>query len=195
MFFKSENDKSQPASAAKPGQPQMQPPPAPSTPRAPSAAAANAPRPSVGSVSTIGDGISIKGDFKGEGELRVEGLVDGKVDCHTVVVGEHGTLKGTVKAKTVVVSGTFDGNAEADRVTLTRSADVQGEITVTESIEIETGARFEGNCRKVKAAGSPASAAPAASKPAGSPPALPGAKDPASPGAKDDETKKVASAS
>lgn len=172
MFFKSDSEKTGSSDAPKATQPQMQPPAAPAA-----APMSSQPRPTVGSVSTIGEGIKIKGEFKGEGELRVDGIVDGKVDCHTVVVGENGTLKGDVAAKVIVVSGKFDGKADAERVTLTRQADVQGDITVSESIEIETGARFEGNCRKVKAEGAPAAAQPAAkAQPASTPPAAPAGK-------------------
>lgn len=189
MFFKSDTGKSESGDAPKPAQPGMQPPPASAaTPMSPQ------PRPSVGSVSTIGDGIAIKGEFKGEGELRVDGVVDGKVECHTVVVGENGTLKGDVVAKNIVISGAFNGKADAERVTLTRQADVHGDITVSESIEIETGARFEGNCRKVKTA----AAAPAKPAPAAAPSAPPAGKSvgDASSGApgKDSEPKKAANA-
>ena len=48
-------------------------------------------------------------------------------------------IKGSVKAETVRVCGTFDGKIEAKKVALTKAARMTGEIYY-ETLEIEPGA-------------------------------------------------------
>ncbi len=47
-------------------------------------------------------------------------------------------IKGSVKAETVRVCGTFDGKVEAKKVTLTKAAKMVGEIYY-ETLEMEAG--------------------------------------------------------
>jgi cytoskeletal protein CcmA (bactofilin family) len=53
----------------------------------------------------IGPEASFQGEFVVKGMLRIDGLVQGRVNADCVVLGKGGVVKGEVKAKRIVVGG------------------------------------------------------------------------------------------
>ena len=110
-----------------------------------------APRPEKPSAehSIIPADLKITGDLVSPGDIHVEGVIHGTITCRTLTLTGQPVIKGSVKAETVRVCGTFDGKIEAKKVTLTKTARMTGEIYY-ETLEIEPGAFFEGkvNCLK-----------------------------------------------
>ena len=91
--------------------------------------------------------VRISGPFSQseDGELQIEGVFEGDVACHTLVVLPGGTLKGSVRADWVVIQGNFCGNIETSVFTATRDAIViGGQITVYEKVLLEPGCLFRG---------------------------------------------------
>ena len=99
----------------------------------------------------ISSDLSIVGDLTGDADIQIEGRIEGNVKSRALTIGADGEVKGKIVAEEVQVSGTFEGQMSAGTVTLTRSAHVKGDITVREALSIETGARFEGQCKRVSA--------------------------------------------
>ena len=68
-------------------------------------------------VTTIGETIVFKGELSGDEDLVIDGQVEGRIDLNqnALTVGEHGKVKATVVAKTVVVAGNVRGNIMAPR--------------------------------------------------------------------------------
>lgn len=112
-------------------------------------AAGRAIRPDERGTSVIAANFQIVGNLSCNDTLNVEGMVEGNIDCHTLALGESGTVKGEVKADTVSIKGTFAGAVNARIVTLARSARVSGDIVASETLGIEPGAEFEGTCKRV----------------------------------------------
>lgn len=102
--------------------------------------------------SLIGAGLSITGNLKGDSEIQIDGDVEGNVKCRVLTIGEVGKVNGKVNADEVVISGSFVGQIKAISVSLTDSAKVQGDITVREALSIESGAQFEGQCKRLQPA-------------------------------------------
>lgn len=100
--------------------------------------------------SLIGSGLSITGNLKGDSEIQIDGNVEGNIKCRILTIGEVGKVNGKVNADEVVISGTFVGQIKAIAVSLTDSARVQGDITVREALSIESGAQFEGQCKRLQ---------------------------------------------
>jgi cytoskeletal protein CcmA (bactofilin family) len=68
----------------------------------------------------------------------------GDVEAESVVVGETGAVKGTIRAKRLIVGGRIEGNMIAEEsVELRERAFVRGEVR-TARISIREGARFDG---------------------------------------------------
>ena len=98
--------------------------------------------------SVLGPGISWKGEVGGEGGLRIDGAFDGEIVIRgLVVIGEQGRVACKhLRAATVVVSGSVKGDITAQRVEITRTGRVWGDV-VTTSFSTEEGAFLRGQIR------------------------------------------------
>ena len=97
-------------------------------------------------VTTIGETIVFKGELSGDEDLVIDGQVEGKIDLNqnALTVGEHGTVKATVVAKTVVVAGKVRGNIiAAEKVGIRDTCSMEGNIYAPRGV-IADGAYFRG---------------------------------------------------
>ncbi len=95
--------------------------------------------------------LQITGDLVSTGDIDVEGVIHGDITCRTLTLTGQPVIKGSVKAETIRVCGAFDGKVEAKKVALTKTAKMVGEIYY-ETLEMETGASFEGKLDRLKGA-------------------------------------------
>ncbi len=94
--------------------------------------------------------FTVTGDMVSEGDVQIDGKVDGDVRCTLLTVGVTGCLTGRVFADHALIRGKVEGQIRAHNVTLTRTARVVGDI-VHESLMIEPGAFIEGRCERLDA--------------------------------------------
>ncbi|HHV78686.1 MAG TPA: polymer-forming cytoskeletal protein [Firmicutes bacterium] len=100
----------------------------------------------------IGKNVKIEGKLISEGSVRIDGQVEGHVQCQgDLIVGASARIAASVKAKSVSVSGEILGNVTAGRVELASTARVVGDIDCSE-LAIETGALFTGKTQMRKEA-------------------------------------------
>jgi cytoskeletal protein CcmA (bactofilin family) len=137
-----------PAPAAKPPQPMPQP-----------LARAAVPQAAPG-VSVISKALKITGQLESTEDIRIDGEVDGDVRGVSVTVGSGAKVRGTVYGNAVELAGTIDGMIEAEKVVLTSTAHMSGDV-FHRDIRIESGAFIDGHCRPgfVKSQDKPAHAA------------------------------------
>ena len=98
--------------------------------------------------SIISVDLRIVGDLSSDGEIHIDGCVDGDIRSTTLLVGETAVVKGEIVADTVRVHGTINGQIKASTVELASSAHVNGDIH-HENLLVERGAFFEGHCRRI----------------------------------------------
>ena len=60
-------------------------------------------------TSTISADFTITGQIVCKGQAQLDGEVFGNVECHHLIVGKNGHIKGDIKAEDVVVYGRVDG--------------------------------------------------------------------------------------
>ena len=96
--------------------------------------------------SIIGPDLRIVGDLKSEGEVQVDGFIDGDIRTKVLLIGESATVKGEIVSDTVRVYGKVNGLIKARAVTLAKSARVVGNI-LHETLSIEAGASLDGHCK------------------------------------------------
>ncbi len=101
--------------------------------------------------SILSTDFALTGNVVSEGELQIDGKVEGDVRCARLTVGVSGSLSGKVFADYALIRGKVEGQIRAHNVTLTRTARVIGDI-VHESLMIEPGAFIEGRCERLAAA-------------------------------------------
>ncbi len=97
---------------------------------------------------------AITGDLVSEGDISIEGRVDGTITCRTLTLRGEPIIKGSVQAETVHVCGNFNGELRAKKVVLAKSAKMTGDI-YQETLEIHPGAWIEGNVKHHKASQAP----------------------------------------
>jgi len=96
--------------------------------------------------SIVSANLRVTGDLESEGDIQIDGHVEGDVRSNSVTVGEHAVVCGAILSQTVKVAGTVKGQINGRIVELSRTAKVTGDI-VHESLAIEAGAFIQGLCR------------------------------------------------
>ena len=120
----------------------------------------------TGIINTIiGDNSKIEGVLTASESTRIDGLLEGKIISQsTVIVGEHGVVRGDITAIEILVAGTVYGNLKTEeRIELTETGRVLGDL-VTKTLVIDEGASFKGNCTMEVMVEKRASESPAASQ-------------------------------
>ena len=105
---------------------------------------------SSGVASIISTDLKIIGDLKCNGDIMIDGTVEGDINCRILTVGERAKINGSVVADTVRISGTIKGQVKAKAVHLDKSARVTGDITHG-TLTMEAGASLEGQVRRLEA--------------------------------------------
>ena len=97
--------------------------------------------------SMIAPDLKVIGNLVTDGDLQIEGLVEGDVEARTLVVGNDAHVKGEIRSTDVTVHGKVTGRIKGQRVRLASSARVDGDITHS-SLAMEEGADFEGSIHR-----------------------------------------------
>jgi len=113
-----------------------------------------------GERTVIGRGVTVTGNITCKGTIHIDGDVDGTVKANGVSVGRDGTLRGEVRTDKLHVAGTLEGDVDATDASLANTANVTAQLRVNGPLEVEEGARIEGDLR---CSGSPGTAVPTAS--------------------------------
>ena len=107
--------------------------------------------------SIISADLKIIGNMHSNGDIQIDGQIDGDVDSKSLTIGESAQVNGTVTCERVRVCGRVTGEIRANSVVLARSARVDGDIA-HKTLEIEAGANLQGGVRRLE--DSPAAARP-----------------------------------
>lgn len=99
--------------------------------------------------SIISASLRIVGDLVSEGDVQVDGVIEGDVSARSLTVSEGAVVKGQINAEKVLIRGEVHGQVSADQVELGRGARVVGDI-VHADLTIESGAFLEGHCRRTE---------------------------------------------
>lgn len=99
----------------------------------------------------IGPAIKVKGNFFGDGDIVIEGTLEGSVKTSSsLYVGEKSLINADIEAKQAKISGEIHGNLLIQNyLEITASAKIYGDIKAG-SISIENGAIFNGSCNMNK---------------------------------------------
>jgi cytoskeletal protein CcmA (bactofilin family) len=95
----------------------------------------------------IGPSVKVKGDFNGQGNIIVEGVVEGNLKTNgNLEVGKTAKITANVEAKEAKVGGQVTGNVKIKGfLEVTATAKIFGDIE-TSGLSIERGAIFNGKC-------------------------------------------------
>lgn len=101
----------------------------------------------AGLVAYLYKGSRVNGQLKFQGPARIDGTVDGEIQCQGVLtIGEGAEVRAKITGQTVVICGKVDGNVSAtERIELAAPARLLGDIAAPRVV-IAEGAVFEGDC-------------------------------------------------
>lgn len=97
--------------------------------------------------SVLSSDLTVKGNITTQGDVQIEGAVEGDIRAHQLTVGETATIQGEIVAEEVIVNGRVVGRVRGLKVRLSSTARVEGDI-VHKTIAIESGAHFEGSVQR-----------------------------------------------
>ena len=94
-------------------------------------------------LSFIGAEVTITGNISGNGDIHLDGSVDGDVTCNTLILGQSGRVRGNIIAEKATLGGSVDGTVNATTLTVEKSARISGDLAY-DMVSIETGAQVDG---------------------------------------------------
>ena len=125
-----------------------EPPPVPVASTPTSATNNGASSSSAAPRGILSRGVSIKGTVKFSTELVIDGEVEGTIDSTgTLTVGEHASIRGQIKSKSVKVRGSVEGDIFAtERCELQAGCTLRGDIEAPRLV-VDENATFLGSAK------------------------------------------------
>ena len=101
--------------------------------------------------NAITAGSKIIGTIVANNDIRIDGSVDGDIQCTgKVVIGEKGYVHGNIQCTNAEVQGKVEGKVETSQtLALRATANIQGDV-ITQSLIVEPNAIFCGTCQMGK---------------------------------------------
>ncbi len=105
--------------------------------------------------SILSRDLVVTGEISTDGDVQIEGRLEGNIKATTLTVGEQGSINGKITAGTVLIRGKVTGKINANTIEMAETANVMADL-VQDHLTIANGAFFDGKCsRKTKPAGTP----------------------------------------
>lgn len=99
----------------------------------------------AGPGTLISEGCKFEGYLSGAGNFMINGEVEGECNVEgSVTLARNGFWRGTIRAESVIIAGTIDGDIEATgQVEISNTARISGTVTGN-AIAVSEGAVVEG---------------------------------------------------
>ena len=93
--------------------------------------------------SVLGEGVTVNGNVSADGDLHVDGRIEGDVSCTTLMLGETGHIEGAIDASEARIAGCVSGSISADQLIIESTARTSGDIAYG-SLDMKAGAQTDG---------------------------------------------------
>ncbi len=98
----------------------------------------------------VSSDIVFVGDITSGGSIRYEGNLKGTINISgNLIVGRNALITGTIKASNIHIIGTVEGDVKCEQLKILSTGKITGDAEV-QSIIIDEGATFIGNCRTLE---------------------------------------------
>ena len=97
--------------------------------------------------SIISEDVRLTGTLTSQGEVQLDGRINGDIKAEHLVIGSTGIVEGIVEAKSVIVKGKIIGSLNASEVKIQSSAHVHGDV-FNDTLSIDAGAIIEGSLKQ-----------------------------------------------
>jgi cytoskeletal protein CcmA (bactofilin family) len=112
----------------------------------------NTPASGTGAASIIAAGTTLKGDITSNGDIRIDGSLQGNIHCTAkVVIGANGSVEGDITGQQADIMGKVSGTIKVkDLLQLKGGSQVNGNLYAGK-LQIEPSANFNGQCHMTTA--------------------------------------------
>jgi cytoskeletal protein CcmA (bactofilin family) len=99
------------------------------------------------SINIISEGTFIKGDITANGDIRIDGELNGNINAKgRLVIGPKGKVEGEINCNNIEVSGHLKGKINvSELLTMKSSSRIYGDV-VAGKLSVEPGSLFTGSC-------------------------------------------------
>ena len=108
-----------------------------------------------GSATLISPGTILRGNIKGDTDLRIDGTIQGNITSSAkIVVGPTGFVEGNIEGANADITGKVKGNISVkELIQLREKSNVEGNI-IAAKLQVDPAATFNGKCQMGAQAGS-----------------------------------------
>lgn len=102
---------------------------------------------SANASNSIVEGTTIKGDIVAGTDIRIDGNLNGKLDCKgRVIIGPQGRIEGDINCINAIIEGYFQGTLIVkELLTVKENGVIHGDVSC-DKLFIQTGAVFNTTC-------------------------------------------------
>lgn len=99
-------------------------------------------------INIIGKGTAITGDINCDGDIRIDGSLDGNIKAEgKILINKGGSVKGNLQCENCEIAGSVEGTIEANALlSLKETSKVDGDLII-KKFAVEPGAVFNGTCK------------------------------------------------
>lgn len=108
---------------------------------------------SKSSYTFIGETCRVEGRIEVNGELVINGTVEGTIRCDTLFASKGSKIKGRIKARNATLSGIVESEVEvSEHLAINQTGELTGSISYG-TLSVEPGGILSGKCLKVDSKG------------------------------------------
>ena len=96
-------------------------------------------------TTVISPDTKILGSIETTQNLRVEGTIEGDINCAKLTVAESGVINGDVLAESIESNGTINGTVKTELLRLTKTSKIDGGVILKNWI-VDAGAKVNATC-------------------------------------------------
>ncbi|MGL1920408.1 MAG: polymer-forming cytoskeletal protein [Hyphomicrobiales bacterium] len=98
-------------------------------------------------ITFIGNDITITGSVISSGEVIIEGTIEGDVRAKKITIKNNANIVGELASEELIIHGRVNGLVRGIKILLASDCILNGDI-LHETLSIESGAQFEGGCKR-----------------------------------------------
>ena len=100
-----------------------------------------------GGASLIAAGTTLKGDITSNGDIRIDGTLQGNMQCSAkVIIGANGVVEGDISGQQADIMGKVNGTIKVKELLQLKGGSVVSGNLHAGKLQIEPSANFNGQC-------------------------------------------------
>jgi len=108
--------------------------------------------PGTGAATIIAAGTTLKGDISSNGDIRIDGSLQGNIQCQAkVVIGSNGSVDGDISGQQADIMGKVSGTIKVKELLQLKGGSYVNGNLYAGKLQIEPSANFNGQCHMTTA--------------------------------------------